>query len=212
MVRVALLVILSAILTSACATSQPPPGAPRADAPNPPAPGSTWVFRDRNSGSFGSETRERTVRALGEQAWQGRTYRAVADADVTSYFDLATGGVVVRARGSSPVESYDPPLAWQWPIFPGKSWMQSWRYTNHERGRTNDVNSWFKIERYEEVTVPAGTFKTFAISVDDGFFRATTWWSPDLGIPVRVRQERYGNHFLGTGTSETDLLSHQIKR
>lgn len=201
------------ILTAACATTEPPAGAPRADGPKPPPPGSTWVLTDRNGGSFGSSSGQVTVTALGEQTWQGRKTRAFTDGALTSYFDTATGALVARARGTSPVESFDPPFGWEWPIFAGKSWLRTWRYTNHDTGRSFDgVQTWFKVEAYEDVKTLAGTFKTFKVSTDDGAFRSTSWWSPDLGISVKSRAERYGTHFQGPGTRETELLSYDIKR
>lgn len=213
MLRVITVAMLTVAFIAACTTAQPPSGGPRADAPNPPPPGSSWVLRDQNSGSFGPNAGQRTLSALGEQVWQGRKVRAFTDGAVTSYFDVTTGALVARARGGTPSESFDPPFGWQWPIFPGKSWPLTWRYTNHDSGRSFDgIQTWFKVDSYEEVKTPAGIFKTFKVTADDGAFRTTSWWSPDLGISVKSRGERYGDHFQGPGIQEGELLSYDIKR
>lgn len=205
--------LLSVTLMAACTTAQPPAGGPRADGPNPPPPGSSWALRDQNSGSFGSSSGQRRLSALGEQTWQGHKVRAYLDGTVTSYTDVTTGALVARVRGGTPSESFDPPFGWQWPIFPGKSWLLTWRYTNHDSGRSFDgIQTWFRVDSYEEVKTPAGTFKAFRVSTDDGAFRTTSWWSPDLGISVKFRGERYGTHFQGPGIQESELLSYDVKR
>jgi hypothetical protein len=212
MPRISVMVLLLGFLAG-CATAAPPVGTQRADGPKLAPPGSSWVIAERNSGSYGSETRRLTIQALGEETWQGQKARALSDGTTKLYVDPASGRWIARARGTTPVESFDPPLGWEWPIFVGKSWVTNYRYTDHERGRSFDnVQAWLKVDAYEDVTVPAGTFKAFRVSHDSPGTRFVSWWSPELGISVKSRAERHPQNYLGPGVREVELVSHDIKR
>lgn len=203
---------LLAMLSAGCATTAPPPGAPQAGFPARPAPGSTWVLAIRDSGSFGSANREVTFRSRGEETWQGRKVHANQATETTFLFDVATAGMVARVRGTEPLESWDPPLAWNWPMWVGKSWPLTYRYTNHERGQTFNVQAWVKVEAYEDIKVPAGTFKVFRVTYADEGTESVSWWSPDLHMSVKQRIQRTRTHFAGLGTRELELVSHDLKR
>ena len=70
-----------------------------------------------------------------------------------------------------------------WPLSVGKSvdYKAAWN--------GNSQNKSAKVVAIEDVTVPAGTFKTFRIEVTtrNKWYadEATTWWSPELGIMVK---------------------------
>lgn len=204
--------LLALIIASGIATAQPP-AAPRAEGPVFVPPGSSWVMAVRESGSFGSSSRQGTVRARGEQTWSARKVIAYENEGATTLLlDPATMSYVARLRGSAPVESWDPPTGWTWPLWVGKSWTQNYRYTNHAAGRTSFVQGWYKVEAYEEVKVPAGTFGVFRVAYSDGYTEVTNWWSPEFGFLVKSRTQRTPSHSAGPGVRETELVSHDIKR
>lgn len=214
--RHAISVLVGAVLLIAgCAPVAPPPGVPKADLIVPPV-GSTWVIADKNTGSYGSASGRLTIRRLDDQMWQGRKVRAYSDGAVILYVDAETAGWVARVRETTkaPVESYDPPLGFDWPLWVGKSWVRTYRYTDHERGRTFDgVQTWYKVEAYEDVTIPVGTLKAFRVSWDSGgFVFGVFWWNAELGLTIKSRSERTIRSYLGPGTRETDLVSYDIKR
>lgn len=204
--------LLAAMFAAGCAATAPPPGAPRADGPVFPPSGSSWVIALRDSGSFGSANEQRTIRARGEQTWQGRKVHAYEGQETTLLIEFPTGKFVARVRGTTPLESWDPPLGWNWPIWVGKSWTESFRFTYHQRGQTFNVQGSFKVEAYEDIKVPAGTFKVFRITYADGGTESVNWWSPELGILVKSRTQRTSQHSAGPGTREVELVSHDIKR
>lgn len=209
-----LLMLIAVFGFAACATG-PPPGAPTAAGPNPAPPGTTWVIAERNSGSYGPASRRYTMRSLGEQDWAGQKARALTDGDDTFLVVSATGDFIGRARGSTLIEGYTPPIGYNWPIFVGKSWVRTFRYSDSEHGASFDnVQLWYKVEAYEDVTVPAGTFKTFRVSneTSNSSSKLVSWWSPDLGISVKQVFERTSKHYLGAGKRETELLSQDIKK
>lgn len=193
-----------------CATT-PPRGAPTAAGPNPAPPGATWVIAERNSGSFGVSSRQYTMRSLGEKDWAGQKARAFTDGDTTVYVVLATGETIARVRGTTAIESYDPPVGFDWPIFVGKSWTRTFRFSDGSRS-FDRVQLWYKVEGYEDTTVPAGTFKTFRVSNETTGLKSIYWWSPDLGISIKSALERTQQFYLGQGRRETELVSQDIKK
>jgi len=207
-----LLMLVAVFGFVACATG-PPPGTPTAAGPNPAPPGATWVMAERNSGSYGASSKQYTTRFLGEQEWAGQKARAFDDGSTTLYVIPATGEWIARARGASVVESWNPPVGYDWPLFVGKSWLRTFRYSDGQSGKSFDnVKAWYKVEAYEDVTVPAGTFKVFRVSSDTQGIRIVNWYSPDLGFSVKSTTERTSEFYLGQGRRDTELVSHDIKR
>jgi hypothetical protein len=94
----------------------------------------------------------------------------------------------------------------------GKSWTNTFRYTNHQRGRTVNVVGVWRVEAYEDITVPAGTFRVFRVSYRDGATDVIHWWSPELGISVKEHHQRTEQHAGGAGTRERELVSHDIRK
>jgi len=203
----------SAIL-SACATAAPPPGTPTVDRWTQPPVGASWVSASKNSGSFGTETVRSTIHFLGDRDFQGKKYLAysVGDNDI-SYFD-ASGGYVGRTVNGALRETNDPGFqSYAWPLHVGKSWVHSLRFTDHAAGRSFDnVQFSSKAEAYEDVTTPAGTFKTFRIVHDNNAVRITNWWSPDLRLVVKSKTERKSNFYAGPGTREAEVVLLDIKK
>ena len=69
----------------------------------------------------------------------------------------------------------------------------------------------FTVEAFEEVTTPAGTFKTFRIRRTSPDDRYVVWYEPKLGLEVKRDWERYATHPLGIGTHQMEMLSYTIK-
>jgi hypothetical protein len=121
-----------------------------------------------------------------------------------------TGATVAVVREGTPLETYDPGFGWRWPIWVGSSWLVTSSFTDHVRGRTFDsVKIWYKVAAYEDVTVPAGTFKTWRVDSDagGGATITTAWWNPDLGITVKFLSERTSGNYQGAGTRNFELKS-----
>ncbi|MEE9602182.1 MAG: hypothetical protein V3V75_02690, partial [Thermoguttaceae bacterium] len=81
-----------------------------------------------------------------------------------------------------------------------------------ERGRTFFHVSWRgEVTAYENVTVPAGTFKAFKLEGKDPAVRLDVWYSPELKANVKEIFERFSNHFLGPGKWTTELIEYSAK-
>ena len=83
----------------------------------------------------------------------------------------------------------------------------------HPAKRTIALESSWKVEAYEEVSVPAGTFGAFRISYSDnnGTDRVD-WYSPDLGVFVKSNVKRSAKHPSGPGSVESMLVSQTITK
>jgi hypothetical protein len=68
-----------------------------------------------------------------------------------------------------------------------------------------------KVEAYEDVKTPAGTFKAFRIVLGDQSLRTTQWYSPELGLFIKTRTERLAGFFAGPGMREIELVSYDFK-
>lgn len=193
----------AALAAGACALMEP-----TAERYVPPPMGTTWMTARHDTGSYGSGAAQDPGRR-GERQWQGQSV-------VT--FEGATGTIVAKPdggwvgiyAGDKPVVTWDPPLNWPWPIEVGKSWTHQHRITIHAASRTVPYSLTQKVESYEDVTVPAGTFKTFKISTVSSFGdQNLVWFSPELGIFVKQSLTRTAKHAQGPGTRVIELLSYK---
>jgi len=60
----------------------------------------------------------------------------------------------------------------------------------------------WKVEAYDDATVPAGTFKAFRLRSSPGMNNAsydTIWYDPGTKLQVKRVYERTAGHFLGSG-------------
>jgi hypothetical protein len=176
-------------------------------------PGSTWTVNLKLSGSLGSGTQEVTAKSLGEVDWDGRRVLAYESRGGTlrNYFD-AQGRLLGSARDGKPTQTYRPYEGlYEWPLLVGKSWTSELQVTYHERNETIDDKVVFTVEAFEEITIPAGAFKTFRISRISPNFRYLSWYEPTLGLEVKIDFERNATHTLGVGTYQMEMISYTIK-
>jgi hypothetical protein len=171
-----------------------------------PPVNSRAVMSVRTSGSFGSGWHLQTIYFLGERTWQGRTAFAFSDGSVTTYAD-ARRRTLARVKSDALVESFEPYFVLaDWPLVVGKSWPNRYRHNDYMRGRSfDDVEYGGKVEALEDVRTPAGTFKAFRIHLGGTSSNYILWYSGDLGIFIRMRNERFSNHYLGSGVREAEL-------
>lgn len=207
-VKAAVTGMAASLLIAGCAMMQP-----KAERYMAPPLGSTWVTNRSDTGSFGSSNRQIQGKR-GERMWQGRQVITFEGADGTIIaLPDGTGAWVGIFKGDTPLVTFDPPAGWQWPLEVGKTWNRSHTMTMHGAKRSVPVQQTQKVEAYEEVTVPAGTFKTFKVRTTDNIGNDNVvWFSPDLGLFVKQTLRRTDKHPAGPGTRETELVSQTIKK
>lgn len=181
--------------------------APKAERYVAPPVGTNWVSERRDTGSYGSGT-VRTQGKRGERMWQG-TQVVTFEAPMGTIFAMPSGAWIGIFKGDTPLITWDPPANWDYPLEVGKTWTKSQRMTIHAAKRTMAYQQTQKVEAYENVTVPAGTYKTFKVSTSSTLGdENVVWFSPELGIFVKQSLRRTARHSAGPGTREIELISY----
>jgi hypothetical protein len=187
--------------------------APKAERSVWPPPGSTLTVKSNRSGSLGSGTREATATWLGEVEWEGRRAFAVGARDGVQFYWDKELRLLAHVRDGKPILTFDPPEPlYDWPLFVGKSWSSETRIKYHERNLTLEDKQVYTVDAYEEITVPAGTFKTFRIRLMSPHQRYVVWYEPKLGMEMKIDWERFAAHPFGVGTYQMEALSYAIKK
>lgn len=173
--------------------------------------GSTWVTAQRNTGSYGSKN-EQVSTKLGERMWQGKQVNAFETSQGTLVGER-DGNWLGVISGDKALMTWDPPIGFDWPLKVGKTWTHNHRVTYHAKNQTIPYQLTQKVEAYEDVTVPAGTFKTFKISSSSTLGQEDViWFSPELGIFVKRINTRTATHAAGPGRQETEIVSLTIAK
>jgi hypothetical protein len=204
--RLAIIGALAALLGSGCATV--PPTA--AQFVHPPI-GTTWTQSITSTGSFGSGTTRVTI-TRGERAWNGARLVSL-DSAQGSLLMTERGALVAYVAGDKPVRSWDPPHTWNWPLEVGKRSVHGHRFHDYVKGVVEPYVASDTVEAYEDVTVPAGTFKAFRIrSEEDNGFHSVTWFVPTLGFHVKQRRVRSAASHNGPGTQEMEVVALSVAK
>lgn len=195
--------LAAAVIMGGCALMEP-----RAERYAAPPLGSSWITARHDTGSYGSGSAQ-VAGKRGERTWQGAqalTFEAAGGTVVAT----PAGYWIGMFNGDKPIMTWDPPLSWEWPLQVGKTWTREQRVTIHAAKRTIPYLLTQKVEAYEDVTVPAGTFKTFRVSTVTSLGDENQiWFSPEMGIFVRQSLKRTAKHPQGTGTRVVELLSYK---
>ncbi|MEN9314925.1 MAG: hypothetical protein RIS35_1318 [Pseudomonadota bacterium] len=201
--------LASALLAVGCAMLPP-----TVDAYRPLPIGATWTNSRTDTGSYGSGTTQETI-TFAERTWQGRPVVALEGrqgAIIQQRQDAKWLAIV--SSGGRPLITYDPPLGFDYPIAVGRTWKTKHRVTNYMANRSVDIEATWTVEAYEEITVPAGTFKAFRVRYVDTAGNEDVYWpSPELDmVAVKNSQRRTAASAQGAGTRETVLVSHAIRK
>jgi hypothetical protein len=177
-----------------------------------PPLGSTFTYETRNTGSFGSGTAKVTSKKA-ERIWQGKLIPATVSPQQVTLVNADGAWPAILALDDKPMITYEPPIGYPFPLVVGKSSTGSYRMTVHAKSQIIPLVMTWKVEAYEEVTVPAGTFKAFKISSSDNFgTEGVAWFVPELGIQAKVLSTRTAKSPSGPGTRESVLISHTITK
>lgn len=202
----------SMVLASGCSTA--PPVAERFAAA--PAGTVSTYFR-RSSGSFGTVEGPVSWTRV-DREWQGKpVYAAVSPQAGTTLHDPASSNFGMLARlnlGGEPVASFDPPVGYRYPMQVGNEWIAKHAMTIYPSREVHPYELSYKVEAYEPITVPAGTFNTYRILITDNFGQVDRYWiSPETGLPtIKRTQMRPATHPQGAGKLEGELISLTVPK
>jgi hypothetical protein len=193
------------------ADTTPPEGTDKAELGFPPA-GTKWVRKIVVHGKNIIITRTYTV--LEESSHGGKPVYRISDGAKISLFDKATRNLTADVRAGEELNSASPYVpAYDFPLWVGKSWETTFAYNDREREATFENIVWRgRVTAYEDVTVPAGTFKTFRVEgTDGGGVKVILWYSPKLNIAVKSSLERLPGHYIGPGKFTSELTEYPAK-
>jgi hypothetical protein len=204
---VATAALAAALVAGGCAMMEP-----KAERYVTPPLGSTWTQAQRNTGSYGTGSVNVPVKSA-ERIWEGKRVAAFSSPQQVILANPDGSWPAMLAPDDKPVLSYDPPIGFEWPLEVGKTWTKNYRMTNHATKQTTSFDSTWKVEAYEDVTVPAGTFKAFKISYSSTLGEQNVWWyDPQLGVFVKQSLRRTERSPSGPGTREIELFSQTITK
>jgi hypothetical protein len=107
------------------------------------------------------------------------------------------------------VEQRQTPITpWtMWPLIPGQAWTMHYREQRPADRQTGERKRTCKVEGEEDVTVPAGTFRTLRITCTDdhsGRLVQEIWYGAQVKHWVRERSH------LSDGVQERELLNYRV--
>lgn len=203
---------LATMLLAGCATTPP-----KVEAYKAMPIGSTWTYSQHNSGSYAAQlggTELQVQNTVGERMWEGRKVLTFSGSQGTVVTEPEPSGLwlAMLGAGDKPFLRYDPPCCYEWPIEVGRTWTKNYRLSLGT-GQTIPMDVSCKVQSYEDVVVPAGTFPAFKIACN--FSRGledVAWFSPELGIWVKTSDGRSPSYRSGPGTQQQELISLNIKK
>lgn len=174
--------------------------------------GTVTAYHRKSSGSLGTFDGQ-VVWTHAPGTWQGRQVIAFGAPQAgVSLHDPVTFAVVALTRpDGQPVMSYDPPIAYDWPLVVGKTWESRHTALMAATGQKVDLRYRWRVAAVEDVTVPAGTFRAYRLEWSDNHGESEVRWiDPGAGIAaVKRHVERPASHPLGAGVLDAELLSVQ---
>lgn len=198
--------LATALVAGGCSMMEP-----KAERYVAPPLGSTWVSSQRDTGSYGSGSSMVPFKSA-ERLWQGNVITARVSPGAVTLVNSNGNFVALLAPDDKPIITWSNPVGFEFPLVVGKTWTRRFETTVHATKKTFSVEGTFKVEGYEDVTVPAGTFKAFKIGFSSSTAEETYWFVPELGIEAKQIQKRTANSPFGPGTREIELVSQTIRK
>jgi uncharacterized caspase-like protein len=162
-----------------------------------------------------------------------RKYTFRVDSVTDSSIQVRTGGktwfrythdwnLISNTPGDGIERKFDPPIPiYSFPLEPGKSWQAKYR-TSRGDGRVFDNDRSATVEGWEQVTVPAGTFRALKVSSLTYYHRVDSggsgggrsvfnyWYAPEVGRPVRIEDVNIGNNGIVQQDFTSELISYRL--
>ena len=130
--------------------------------------------------------------------------------------------LMANVPGDGIERRFDPPVpVYSFPLEPGKTWQAKYKNTRSD-GRVYDNDRTVTVDGWEEVTVPAGTFKALKVSsltyyrrVDGGGTGGgrivfNYWYVPEVRRPVRIEDVNIGNNGVVQQDFTSELISYKL--
>ena len=190
---------------------EPPAGAIKADV-GFPAPGTRWRARFINAKGV---TTTNLFTISDDEPRDGKPVHRMNWGTSANLYDKATANHIATLRNGKETESYTPhDGTFDWPLYVGKSWKAHYVYRNLLRQTTIDpVQHEYRVETYEKVVLPAGTWDTFRITSQNvnGTSLSTIWYAPDLKLIAKRINETTASHSSGITKTIYEIIEYPAK-
>lgn len=187
--------------------TEPPTGATTADV-GFPSVGTTWV--GRNVPQSGP-TVTLTYTVIEDGVYEGKPVHRVAAANDTHLYDIATSNTIATVRFGKEVTSTLPHDGmFSWPLYVGKTWTATYTFNNRPQGVSiGPVNVEYRAAAYEEITVPAGSWKAFKLESEaSNSAFSTLWYVPEINLVVKSINETTAGHPWGRTKTVYEMIQY----
>ena len=192
-------------------SGEPPAGAIKADVGFPPT-GTRWRARFINAQAV---TTTNLFTVVDDEIRDGKPVHRRNYGTSAALYDKATANHVATVRNAKETVSYTPHDGnFDWPLYVGKSWKARYAYRNLVNQTTIDpVQYEYRVETYEKVVVPAGTWDAFRITSknDNGTSLSTIWYAPELQLIVKRINETTARHSSGITKTVYEITEYPAK-
>jgi hypothetical protein len=192
-------------------SGEPPAGAIKADL-GFPTPGTRWRASFINAQGVTNTT---LYTVLDDGMHAGKLVYRRRGGRSTTVFDKGTANQVATLRDGKESESYLPHAGTlDWPLYVGKSWTSRYVYRDLVRETSIDpVQYEYRVETYEKVVVPAGTWDAFRIASKNvnGTSLSTIWYAPELKLIVKRINETTARHSSGITKTIYEIIEYPAK-
>jgi hypothetical protein len=162
-----------------------------ADQPPVLVMGSKFIYQDTNLSN--GKICKVTMAVKEKKKFEKRpAYWIEVSREGENYFDIYDMNLnwIGSFAGGKELESAEPCIrVFKWPLRVGKKWESDYISRDYSEGfRPSPSKLTVNIRTYEDVTVPAGTFKTLRIQAGGETF----WYAPSIGWVVKEQIGPYG--------------------
>jgi hypothetical protein len=171
---------------------------------------STMTYHRKSSGGLGAYD-GKVVWNMTQSTWQGQTvYSFGSPLTGVSLHEPSQCGFVAQINpAGQPTMSFDPPIAYPWPLEVGKTWTMTHTMTLHVSGKTMPLHINGKVASWGDVTVPAGTFKAYKLVWTDSTGDVETRWISPMDALATIKRQHARNYFVG-GVLDPALERHHV--
>ncbi len=170
--------------------------------------GDKWMHKDATGATFTSEVADiqQDVFVLKSQAFQ--SLLALDKKTLNIKFLIGEGGQKMLPNMGRKLYNF--------PLFVGKKWTESYSFTSIRAQRTIDITRDYRIENIVEVKTPAGTFKTYVIYLKEGvrdfntYGWARYWYSPEVKTWIKRELEKT-SYWIESRMHDAELTSYELK-
>ena len=189
--------------------TEPPAGVIKADG-GFPSEGTKWVAR---AGMEGGPAQTTTFTVVVQETYEGKPVWKVIGGIDTLFFDKDTANLIASLQGGKDVFAYSPHSGlFLWPLWVGKSWTATFTYDDRVQGtKFEGFREEYTAQAYEDITVPAGTWKAFRIHSQTGRTSTTVWYAPDIKLIVKRSNETATDQSSGHTKFVYELVEYPVK-